>query len=52
MVSTVKDCSDEVKGSIKLFQQNMEQLSDTSNEKFSAMANSSKYVFINCASKN
>jgi hypothetical protein len=37
VVSTVKECSDEVKDSIKYFQQNIEQVSDTSNEKFSAL---------------
>ena len=46
VVSTVKECSDEVKDSIKYFQQNIEQVSDTSNEKFSALANSSKFILI------
>jgi hypothetical protein len=47
VVSTVKECSDEVKDSIKkYFQQNIEQVSDTSNEKFSALANSSKFILL------
>lgn len=41
LVSAVKEYSDEVKGTIKTVQDNMEQLADTSNEKFSAVANSS-----------
>ncbi|XP_071176055.1 interaptin-like [Mytilus edulis] len=40
VVNTVKECSDEMRGSIKMFQQNMEQMSDVSHEKFSAMTNS------------
>lgn len=40
VVNTVKECSDEMRGSIKVFQQNIEQMSDVSHEKFSAMTNS------------
>lgn len=43
VVNTVKECSDEMRGSIKMFQQNMEQMSDVSHEKFSAMTNSGQF---------
>lgn len=44
VVNTVKECSDEMRGSIKMFQQNMEQMSDVSHEKFSAMTNSGQFL--------